>query len=198
MKTDRIQRDRRSPDPGASLTDPRPSAALLRSTGRDRAEWFAVLDAWGAAGREYWEIADWLTGQHGVSDWWAQKLIVEYQQARGRRAPGVRPDGTFAAGASKTVAVPLERLVKAFVDAELRARWLPGVVLRERTSQPGRSARFEWDDGPTRLNVTFLAMDEGRSQVAVEHDHLPDAEAAEARRAFWRERLAALKATLEG
>jgi len=198
MKTDSIERDRRTPDPDARSTDPRLSAALRRSTGRDRAEWFAVLDAWGVAGREYREIADWLTGEHGVSNWWAQKLIVEYQQARGRRAPGVRPDGTFAAGASKTVAVPVERLVEAFGDADLRARWLAGVVLQERTSQPGRSVRFDWDDGPTRLNVTFLAMDKGRSQVAVEHDHLPDAEAAEARRSFWRDRLAALKATLEG
>jgi uncharacterized protein YndB with AHSA1/START domain len=198
MKTDGMERTRRSPDPDPYASDPRPSAALRRSTGRDRAEWFALLDAWGAAGREYREIADWLTGEHGVSDWWAQKLIVEYQQARGRRAPGVRPDGTFAAGASKTVAVPVERLVEAFGDASLRARWLPGNVLHERTSQPGRSARFDWEGGPTRVNVTFLAVGDARSQVAVEHDHLPDAEAAEARRVFWRERLAALKAVLEG
>jgi len=198
MKTDGMERVRRSPDTDPRSTDPRPSAALRRSTGRDRAEWFAVLDAWGAAGREYREIAAWLTGEHGVSSWWTQKLIVEYQEARGRRAPGVRPDGTFAAGASKTVAVPVERLVEAFGDADLRARWLPGVVLHERTSQPGRSARFDWEDGPTRVNVTFLAVDRARSQVAVEHDHLPDVEAAEARKMFWRERLAALKAMLEG
>jgi hypothetical protein len=53
-----------------------------------REEWFAVLDQWGAAGRPYREIASWLTGEHGLSAWWAQKLIVEYEQARGIRGQG--------------------------------------------------------------------------------------------------------------
>ncbi len=188
--------DAASPDAG-SPAKPRPSAALRRSTGRDRAEWFDLLDTWGAAGRPYRVIADWLTGEHAVSSWWAQKLIVEYEQSRGLRDAGVRPDGTFAAGASKTVAVQVGRLYEAFVDASLRERWLPGVVLRERTSQAGRSVRFDWDDGASRLNVTVSALGADKSQVAVEHDHLPDARAAAQRRAYWRERLTDLKSLLE-
>ena len=69
--------------------------------------------------------------------------------------------------------------------------------MRERTSQAGRSARFDWDDGDSRVNVTFAALGEGKSQVAIEHDHLPDARAAAERKAFWRDRLGALKALLE-
>ncbi len=195
--TDRTRKTRPTADAG-STAKPRSSAALRRSTGRDRADWFDLLDTWGAAGRPYREIADWLTGEHAVSSWWAQKLIVEYEQARGLRDAGVRPDGTFAAGASKTVAVPVQRLYDAFVDASLRERWLPGVVLRERTSQAGRSARFDWDDGASRLNVTFSALGDERSQVAVEHDHLPDARVAAERRVFWRDRLVELKGLLEG
>jgi hypothetical protein len=171
---------------------------MRRSTGRDRGGWFAVLDAWGAAGRPYQEIAAWLTGEHGLSSWWAQKLIVEYEQARGLRAAGVRPDGTFTVGASKTVAVPAERLYAAFVDAEVRELWLPGAAIRERTSQPGRSARFDWDDGATRVNVSVAAAGEAKSQAAVEHERLPDARAAEEAKAYWRERLDVLKTVLEG
>ena len=96
------------------------------------------------------------------------------------------------------MAVPVERLFAAFVDAELRERWLPGDVLRERTSQPGRSARFDWEDGATRVAVGFTAKGESKSQVALQHERLPDAEAAERTRVYWRERLAALKVTLEG
>ena len=193
-------RPRKTPSREAAPPDvePRPSAALRRSTGRDRAEWFAMLDTWGAAGRSYRDIADWLTGEHGVSSWWAQKLIVEYEQARGSRDAGVRPDGTFAGGASKTIAAPVQRVFDAFVDESLRERWLPGVVLRERTSQAGRSARFDWDDGASRVNVTFAALGDTKSQVAIEHDHLPDARTAAERKAFWRERLTTLKALLEG
>ena len=110
---------------------------------------------------------------------------------------GVRPDGTFTVGASKTVAVPVEQLFAAFVDADLRELWLPGARIRERTSQPGRSARFDWDDGATRVNVSVAATGEDRSQAAVEHERLPDARTAEETKAYWRERLEVLKAVLE-
>lgn len=178
------------------MTAPGRDEGMRRGTGRGRDEWFAVLDGWGAAGRPYREVADWLTGEHELSAWWAQKLIVEYEQARGVRAPGVRPDGTFSVGASKTVAAPAERAFQAFVDAGLRERWLPGVTLRERTSRPGRSARFDWDDGATRISVGFTAKG-GASEVAVEHERLPDARTAQEQKAYWRERLAALKTLLE-
>lgn len=189
--------EHRNPDQGPMRVAPRPSKGLRRATGRDREEWFGILDAWGAPGREYREIADWLTGDHGISSWWAQKVIVEYQEARGLRDPGVRRDGTFEITASKTVAVPVGRLFAAFADAELRARWLPGVEMRERMSQPGRSLRFDWEGGATRVVVSFAASGEGRSQVALQHEHLPDVTSADEKKAYWRERLAALKTELE-
>ena len=170
---------------------------VRRGTGHDRQEWFALLDAWGAAGRPYREIAGWLKDEHGVSNWWAQKLVVEYEQERGLRAPGVRPDGTFTVGASKTVAVPVERLFEAFVDGRLRKRWLPGGALRKRAAEPGRMARFDRDDG-TRVEVTFASTGKGKTRVSMEHVRLPDAKTAEETKAYWRERLASLKALLEG
>jgi uncharacterized protein YndB with AHSA1/START domain len=170
---------------------------VRRATGRDRDEWFALLDAWGAAGRPFRDIADWLTGEHDLSRWWAQKLIVEYEQARGLRSAGVRPGGTFSATASKTVGVPVERLFEAFANAGLRRLWLPGAKLRARTTERGRSARFDWEDGGTRVNATFLSKGKAKSQVGVEHTHLPDARSAEKMKAFWRERLARLKELLE-
>lgn len=171
---------------------------LVPATGREREAWFAVLDDSGAAGRPYREVAAWLVDEHDLSRWWAQKLIVEYEQARGLRAPGVRPDGTFAVSASKTVDVPVESLFAAFVDPEVRGRWLPGAVMRERASQPERSARFDWEDGATRVNVDFAAKGGARSQAAVEHQRLPDARAAEEAKTYWRDHLGALKTLLEG
>lgn len=182
-----------------SKPEPRTSGeAVRRATGRERDDWFGLLDAWGAADRAHGEIAAWLMGEHGVDNWWSQTLTVDYEQARGLRAPGGRRDGMFEVSASKTVAVPVERLFAAFVDAELRERWLPGAELRERTSQPGRSARFDWEDGGTRIVVGFSAKGEHKSHAAVLHERLPDAEAAATAKAYWRERMAALKALLEG
>jgi hypothetical protein len=176
----------------------RSSESLRRTSGRDRAEWFALMDEWGAAGRPYREIADWLTGVQGLSKWWAQKLIVEYEQARGVRKPGVRRDGTFSVGVTRSIGVPAERAFAAFVDPEVRARWLPGVELRERTSQPDRSARFDWEDGATRINVSFLPTGEARCDVAVEHERLRSSQAADRTKAFWRDHLEALRTLLEG
>ncbi|ALG08235.1 hypothetical protein [Kibdelosporangium phytohabitans] len=168
-----------------------------RAVGRDYEEWFALLDQWGAPGRPFREIADWLVGEHALSAWWAQKLIVEYEQARGSRPPGARPGGTFTVGASKTVGVPVGRLYQAVADLRNRQRWLPDVVLTERTSRPHRSIRFDWVGDGTRVSVTFDAKGDGRSQVAVEHDLLPDPATAQQARAFWRKRLADLKTVLE-
>jgi len=170
--------------------------AARRAAGRTYDQWFALLDRWGAPGRPYREIADWLEGEHHLSSWWAQKLIVEYEQARGLRPPGVRPDGTFTVGASKTVSVAVERLYAAVVDPAERDRWLPGTVMRERTSRPCRSARFDWGDG-SRVSVTFEAKGETRSALALEHERLPDTEIATSTKAFWQERLTVLKAELE-
>jgi hypothetical protein len=55
------------------------------------------------------------------------------------RAKGEKEDG-FAITASRTVAVPLDRLYQAFVDESLRADWLPEGQLHERTTTRPRSA----------------------------------------------------------
>jgi len=96
------------------------------------------------------------------------------------------------------VAVPVEQLFDAFVDGSLRARWLPEDQLRERTTTKPKSARFDWADGATRVNVTLIAKSDESSTVAVEHERLADAGEAERMKAFWRERLSTLKSQLAG
>jgi uncharacterized protein YndB with AHSA1/START domain len=182
-------------DSGAALTS---DEAVRGATGRTYEDWFRLLDEADMTSRRHGEIVSELTDEHGVDSWWAQTITVGYERARELRPPHGGRDGLFSISASKTIDVPVERLFEAFTDEALRERWLPGGELRERTSQPGRSARFDWGDGATRVNVGFEPRDKGRSQVAVAHERLPDAEAAEQTKQHWRERLNALKALLEG
>jgi Domain of unknown function (DUF4287) len=170
---------------------------IRRRTGRGWEEWFDLLDDSGAIAKPHREIARWLASEHGIDGWSAQSVTVSYERARGRRAVGEHADG-FAITASKTVAVPVDRLYDAFVDESLRERWLPGGPLRERTATKPKSARFDWGDGETRVVVGFTAKGDAKSVVDLEHARLPDAAEAERMKAFWRERVAALKEVLEG
>ena len=171
---------------------------LRANTGRSWDEWFALLDRWGAAERPHPEIARWLNEEHGVPGWWAQGVTVAYEQARGLREPGQRRGGLYEVNASKTMAVPVERLYEAFADPALRGRWLPGAAFEVRTARPGRSIRANWEDGSTRLLVAFTARGEAKSQVAVTHERVPDSATADKLKAFWRERLVAVMQLLEG
>ena len=171
--------------------------AVQRATGRSRAQWFSALDRWGAPGRPYREIADWLTTRHDISKWWAQKLIVEYEQDRGLRAPGVRRNGTFEVGASKTIDVHVDRLFDAVVDGRRRRKWLTDGKMTLRDSRPGRTARFDWADGSSRVTVTFEKKGPSKSTVTIVHERLQGAAEAQATKAKWRGRLADLKTALE-
>jgi Domain of unknown function (DUF4287) len=185
------------PDPEPEY-EPRISDEKVEAaTGRVWRDWFDLLDEWGAVDREHREIAGWLNAEHGVPGWWAQGVTVEYEKARGLRPIGGDRDGTYNVSASKTIGVPVERLFEAWNNPEQRARWLGDFELRERTSTPPRGARYDWEDGSTRLIVLCEAKSESKSTVALSHERLPDADEAARLKAFWRERMAALKEQLE-
>jgi hypothetical protein len=173
--------------------------AIRARTGRGWEEWFDLLDEWGAPERSHREIARWVAEQQGIEPlaWNAQAIATSYERARGLRAVGEHPEG-FTVTVSRTVAVPVERLYEAFVDAAPRKRWLPEGRLRKRTATRPKSARFDWADGKTRVHVTFLAKGEERSTAAVAHTRLADAKERERMKAWWRERLDTLKSQLEG
>jgi uncharacterized protein YndB with AHSA1/START domain len=180
----------------AATGDRASDAAVERATGKTWEAWFAVLDRWGARSKKHPEIARFLNQDQGVDGWWSQSITVEYERARGMRIKHQRPDG-FSVSASKTVAVPVDTLFEAFVDDNERARWLPDTKMSVRTSRRGRGARFDWEDGSSRVVVDFTAKGPARSTVALAHERLADADEAETMKAMWRQRLSALKELLE-
>jgi hypothetical protein len=171
---------------------------IRQRTGRGWEEWFDLLDDWGAAERQHREIARWVADQLGIGPlvWDAQAVTSSYERARGLRAVGETEDG-FAVSASRTVAVPVERLFDAVVDESRRRSWLPDGELSERTATRPRSARFDWGDGTTRVIVAFEPKGEEKSRMALQHVRLPDGGEAERMKAYWRERVTALKEELE-
>lgn len=176
--------------------DRQPDEAVRRATRKTWEEWFSILDSWGARERKHRDIAKHLREEHGVPSWWSQSVTVEYERTRGMRLKHQQDDG-FGISATKTIAVPVEVAYEAFVDDVKRKEWLPDASMSLRTSQPSRTARFDWEDGSTRVVVGFIDKGPERSTVALAHERLPDAEEAETKKAMWRRRLAELKAQLE-
>jgi hypothetical protein len=167
-------------------------AVLRQNTGKDWRAWLRILDRWGARERTHGQIARYLTGEQGVSGWWAQTITVGYERARGMRAKYQRISTGFTVSVSKTFNVGAVPLYAAFTEPRKRNRWLEAGTLRMRTTRKGKSARFDHGDGASRVNAYFDSKARAKTTVTVEHERLPHADAVEEMRAYWRERLARL------
>lgn len=169
---------------------------LIEATGASFDEWFTLLDRAGAPAMTHTQIARMLVAEHEVPGWWAQTITVWYERARGKRLKHQKADG-FAVSASKTIAVPVTALFDSFIKPAKRKAWLKDGSLSLRTSQPNKTARFDWNKGTTRVVVSFEAKGAAKSTVVVAHEKLPDADDAETAKTDWRRRLVELKTHLE-
>jgi len=61
-----------------------------------------------------------------------------------------------------------------------------------RTTQPGKTARFDFRDARSRVHAYFTPKGRAKTTVTLQHERLLDADAVSEMRAFWKERLARL------
>lgn len=190
------------PLPIASQPEPDPALfgvpddSMLERTGRRHAEWFALLDEWGATSRGHTEIARWLGSAHGVPGWWTQSITVSYERARGMRARHQMADG-YSIGATRSIATTVDAVLQAFTDPATRDAWLPDAPLRSRPTRAARTARFDWLEPASRLVVTVVERPAGKVAVTATHERIQDASDAARLKAAWRTRLGELKELLE-
>lgn len=169
-------------------------AAIRAKTGCAWKEWVEALDYAGAADWSHRAIAAHVHEKFGIGGWWAQSVTVGYERIKGLRTIGQRrgaTDRSFEANKSRTFAVPVAELYRAWADARTRKRWLPETGLTVRTATADRSLRITWNDGSS-VELWFVAKGEGKSAVQIQHRRLASREAAEERKAYWKERLDAL------
>jgi len=192
-------------EPAAKPVDPAPpdyatlagmsDAAIKAKTGCTWARWVAALDYHKAHTWSHKEIADFVHTKFKVGAWWTQTVTVGYERIKGLRAIGQRRDGSYEATKSRTFAVPVSRVYRAFRDARQRGRWLPDVALTVRTATRDKSMRITWPDG-TPVEALFYRKGAGRSQIAIAHRRLKAQAAATEMKTYWTERLNALDETL--
>jgi hypothetical protein len=162
--------------------------ALIEATGADWKTWLALLDERGAAKLDHTAIARMVVQEFEIDGWWAQSITVGYEQERGLREPGQRPDGTFSANASKTLAASIGAAFEALADPEVQAGWLGDLELAQRSASPPKSVRFDASDG-TLVLANLSAKGENKTAVQVEIAKLASAEDVTAAKEAWRTRL---------
>ena len=91
---------------------------VVEKTGKTMEEWFAVLDKKGAKKLDSHGIYDLIRSVGGLGslgEWNQGLLSTSYQWSRGLRERGEKADG-FEISVSKTIAVPVGELYKAWAD----------------------------------------------------------------------------------
>jgi hypothetical protein len=199
---------KQQPTPAARAAEAIPEAApdyaklagmsdetIAARTGCDWERWVHALDHAGAHEWSHRAIAAYVQEKYKVPGWWTQAVTTGYERIKGLRAIGQRRGGDYEAAKSKVFPVPVSRLYRAFRDARTRRRWLPDVNLAVRTATPDKTMRVTWPDG-TPVELYFVAKGPAKSQVAVQHRRLSDRPAVDRVKAYWAERLGALREIL--
>jgi uncharacterized protein YndB with AHSA1/START domain len=156
--------------------------AVEKATGQPWGYWMALLDEAGGREMSHKQLVFRLAQDRNVSEWWQQQIAVAYEKSRGLRAEHQMADG-YQISRSRTVAAPAERVYEAWTVEAERLRWLPYGDFSVRKATPNKSLRLNWHDG-TRVEVRLTPKGD-RTQVAVQQNKLPDAEAAERMKAYW-------------
>ena len=172
---------------------------VVEKTGKTMEEWFAVLDKRGAKKLDshgVYELIKSIVGLQPLGEWNQGLLSTSYQWSRGLRERGEKAGG-FEISVSKTIAVPVGELYKAWADDALRKGWLKEKGASITKATENKSVRILWSDNETRLSVDFYSKGDTKSQVVVQHLKLPSSEKATEMKEYWNSVLEKLKAILE-
>jgi len=169
------------------------SDAVARRTGKSWAQWFALLDAAGAAELDHKGIVAVLAQRHGVGPWWQQMVTVAYEQARGKNGNAASDDG-FQVDVSRVLELPLAKLFRFWAEPAERNKWLADDRFSIHKATASKSIRARWGRGVSRIDVDFCEKGPSKSQVTVQHNRIETSDAAEQMKAYWAKKIGALEA----
>jgi uncharacterized protein YndB with AHSA1/START domain len=193
---------------------PADDATLKRETGRDRREWFALVDASGATGRA--AVGKVLQAEK-LDPWWITTLLIDYENAKDIREKDGRPKG-YSLCMTKTINASVETVYDAFVTGSQLSAWFApdsrltaevggalesgdgdrATVLKLR---PQKAVVLRWDTPElapaTEVEILFQPKD-SKCGVVVNHNRVQTRHEADRVRSAWEQALTRLKQHLEG
>lgn len=186
------------------------------ATGKSMGEWFALLDAFGGAGKGRRACGVHLYDEHKVDPWWASTINIGYEAAHGIVEKDGRPNG-YTICASKSVQASPSDCHAAFASAKALDAWLgPAHVadIRDgghfsnadgnratvKKANPGKTIKLIWEQADaapgTPVEVKFQAA-AAKTTVMITHERLQSREEADGLRRAWGAALDRLKQVLE-
>lgn len=168
--------------------------AVLEATGRRWNAWCDLLDASPVADADHPTIARYLTDEQGLDGWWAQSVTVGYERITGRRLPGQRSDGTFAASRSATIVGDAAALRAKLLDDAERRVLFPGRTTTLRSRPTSKNVRIALEAGVAEFALVPRA--DGRVTVTIQHHQLAGPDEVDRWKAVWGDWLAGLPRTL--
>lgn len=163
--------------------------SVQKATGKSRREWFSLLETINAQHLPHKETAQKLVQEFGVPGWWAQGITVEFERAIGRRVVGQTHEGDFQAAATTTLSGSMDDVlmlwqnqIKNFGDFnEVKFSNKPS----SNKTDKWRYWRVNLEDG-SKVAVIIGQKPTGKIHLAVNHEKLPDSNAVERWKLYWK------------
>ncbi len=165
---------------------------VVKETGHQREEWFALLDEQQAFIWTPKQISVWLKKRTKLGEWWAESIGLAYVEARGLAKTSQQATGRFTFTMKREFQVEMSRLYTVINDVQ---SWVVFDRPRVLTAKGGKIS-FAFDD-KTRAHIHFVVKDGGAIVLQIQHELIPTEAGIKPRDLYWREVLAGVQRRLE-
>lgn len=168
------------------LPDPEIDDDAVRSaTGKNWEEWMEALGSASLEGRSHDEIAAWLDHEHSVPSWWRQAIAVAFERSIGRRDRREMPDG-FEVELEVEFGCARGVLFELWAEDGRRMAWLRKRDLEITDLRPPERVRARWLPVDSEVEISFDAIDGGKTRLRLLHRKLPNVDAVKKMQSFWK------------
>jgi uncharacterized protein YndB with AHSA1/START domain len=190
------------------------SQSVHKGTGQHWDQWIEILNSQGASNWTHQEIVAFLKKKYKLGPWWQQGVTTGYEIVIGRRVEGQNQKGEYSVMTTGTFAVDVKALWKFLFSPQGLEIWLKplsgfrlekgftyetedGVFGEVRTFKSCQRLRMTWQDSDgeraTLVQIQLVKRPGSKCILAFAHEKLSNNRERQQKRAFWQERMGALR-----
>lgn len=165
--------------------------AVKRATGKSWDQWFKILDSAESSKKPHKDIVLWIMDQGLlISGWWAQSVVVGYEEKIGRRVFGAKTAGNYTVTVGKSIDGSVDDVLKKWESLVKGKKKFNKVKVtgdsRISSTKDWRYWKADFADG-AKLSVNIGPKNDTQSSLSVTLDKLKGEKEVEERRRYWKE-----------